>query len=128
MFLLCVIDRVTSGWTRRLPIAALALTAFGVAAALVSGRETGQALLQGAVEGLVALAFAWLVLRFDLRAVPAFVATGMVMDGARSAILDGTGSAWTSFTLATAVTIVMAWTAMRYVARPLPAAGRQSAR
>jgi hypothetical protein len=128
LFLLCVIDRVTSGWTRRMPIAALALVAFGVAAALVSGRETGQALLQGAVEGLIALAFAWLVLRFDLRAVPAFVATGMVMDGARSAILDGTGHAWALFALATAVTVVVAWAAMRYVAWPLPAAGTQTAR
>ncbi len=128
LFLLCVIDRVTSGWTRRMPVAALALVAFGVAAALVSGRETGQALLQGAVEGLIALAFAWLVLRFDLRAVPAFVATGMVMDHARSAILDGTGPAWALFALATAVTVVVAWAAMRYVARPLPAAAKQTAR
>ena len=65
---------------------------FGVATAIVSGQELRNALLQGIVEGATALLFAWLVLRYDLRTVPAFVATGLILEGVKSAAIAGTAS------------------------------------
>jgi hypothetical protein len=92
------------------------LVGIGVALAIVAGRDAGHALLQGGVEGLVALAMAWLVLRYDLRAVPAFVATGIVLEAGRTAALAGTATAWALVALATVVTVAFAWAATRCVA------------
>ncbi|MBK9117378.1 MAG: CPBP family intramembrane metalloprotease [Betaproteobacteria bacterium] len=116
LFLLAVVDRATVGWTRRIALAALVLVGIGVALAIVAGRDAGHALLQGGVEGLVALAMAWLVLRYDLRAVPAFVATGIVLEAGRTAALAGTATAWALVALATVVTVAFAWAATRCVA------------
>ncbi|MFO1314132.1 MAG: type II CAAX endopeptidase family protein [Burkholderiales bacterium] len=121
LFLLAVVDRATAGWTRRIALAALVLVLIGVALAIVSGRDVGHALLQGGVEGLTTLAMAWLVLRFDLRTVPAFVATGIVLEAAKTATLAGTATAWGIVALAAAVTVALAWAATRYVA---PARGQ----
>ncbi len=46
------------------------------------------------IQGLTTFAFAWLLLRYDLRTVPAFVATGLLLDGAASAAIAGTAGAW----------------------------------
>jgi hypothetical protein len=117
LFLLAVIDRGTAGWTRRVPLVAIALAMFGVAVALLSGLEFGDALRRGVVEGLVALAFAWLVLRYNLTSVPAFVATGLLLDGARSAALVGSPSAGWLYALSAATTIGLTVAATRYLRR-----------
>lgn len=116
LFLLAVIDRATAGWARRVPLAALVLVLIGVALAIAAGRDAPHALLQGVVEGLTALAMAWLVLRYDLRAVPAFVAAGIVLEAGKSAALAGTAPAWWLHAAAAAVTVALAWAATRYVA------------
>ena len=96
-YLLSLIDRATEGWTRRLPLVALALVVIGVAASVLAGHEPWQAIPHGAIEGATAFAFAWLLLRYDLRAVPAFVATGLVLEALRAAFLAATPSGWLSF-------------------------------
>ena len=120
LFLLAVVDRATAGWSRRISLAAVVLMVFGVATAIVAGQELGNALLQGIVEGATALVFAWLVLRYDLRTVPAFVATGLILEGVKSAAIAGTADAWVMLAPATAVTIALAWLATRYVMSPMP--------
>ncbi len=120
LFLLAAIDRATAGWTRRVPLAAFALALFGVAVALLSGHDVFEALRRGVVEGLVALAFAWLVLRYDMATVPAFVATGIVLEAARSAALTGTMHGWMLFAVAAIVTGALATLATRYLAAKLP--------
>ena len=119
LFLLSVIDRATSGWARRLPLAALMLVLIGVAFAILSGQATADAILQGAVGGLTTFAFAWLLLRYDLRAVPAFVATGIILDGIKSASLAGTPMTWVALALAGTVLVVLALAATRYLSKPL---------
>lgn len=121
LFLLAVIDRGTAGWTRRIPLAGAVLVLFGVAVALLSGLEVVDALRRGVVEGLVALAFAWLVLRYDLTTVPAFVATGLLLEGARNAALGGTLSGWWLFALGAATTVALAWAATRFLGRRVSA-------
>ena len=120
LFLLAVVDRATAGWTRRISLAALFLVLFGVAVGIVSGNELRDALLQGIVGGLTTLAFAWLVLRYDLRAVPAFVATGLILDGAKTAAVAATAQAWILLAPAALATIALAWLVTRYVTLPLP--------
>jgi hypothetical protein len=118
LFLLAVVDRATAGWSRRISLAAIVLMLFGVATAIVSGQELRNALLQGIVEGGTALLFAWLVLRYDLRTVPAFVATGLIVEGVKSASIAGTAEAWVLLAPAVMVTIALAWLATRYVMSP----------
>ena len=65
-------------------------------------------------------AFAWLVLRYDLRAVPAFVATGLILDGAKTAAVAATAQAWILLAPAALVPIALAWWVTRYVTAPLP--------
>jgi len=101
-----------------LPVVVFVLMLFGVATAIVSGQELRNALLQGIVEGGTALLFAWLVLRYDLRTVPAFVATGLIVEGVKSASIAGTAEAWVLLAPAVMVTIALAWLATRYVMSP----------
>ena len=121
LFLLSVLDRATSGWTRRMPLAACVLMLFGIAAAIISGQSTWHALLEGVIEGATTFVFAWLVLRYDLRTVPAFVATGLVLGGGKSAALSNSATSWTLFVVSTLVLVALAFAATRYVARPLAA-------
>ncbi|MEO8752922.1 MAG: CPBP family intramembrane glutamic endopeptidase, partial [Casimicrobiaceae bacterium] len=118
LFLLSVVDRATAGWTRRILACAAVLALLGAATAISSGHELRYALLQGIIEGLTTFAFAWLVLRYDLRTVPAFVATGLLLDGAAAATIAGTAGAWIMLALTAVVTIALAWAVMRYLARP----------
>ena len=121
LFLLAVFDRVTAGWRRRLAAVAFALIVISVAVAIVAGHESWQAVPHGAIEGAIAFAFAWMVLRYDLRAVPAFVATGLALEAFRSASLAATPAAWLSFGIAVAVAAVVAWAVTRYIERPYAA-------
>ena len=109
LFLLAVFDRLTAGWTKRVPVIAALLIVLGVAVALVSGKDVLSAGARGAIEGLTTFAFAWLLLRYDLRTVPAFVATGIALEAARGALLDGTPSSWLACAITTAVACVLAW-------------------
>jgi hypothetical protein len=117
LFLLAVFDRVTAGWRRRLALVALVLILISVAVAVLSGQEMWQAVPHGAIEGATAFAFAWMVLRYDLRAVPAFVATGLVLEAFRSASLAATPAAWMSFGLAAVVSALVTWAVTRYISR-----------
>ena len=78
-------------------MAALLLVLVSCAVALVGGGEPEGALVRGVVKGLVSFVLLWWVLRYDLRAVPAFLATGMVLEAARNAALDGGAGAWALF-------------------------------
>ncbi len=122
LFLLATIDRATDGWRTRIPVAALVLVLFGVAIALLSGHGLRAALVQGVIEGLATLGFAWLVLRHDLTTVPGFVATGLLLEAARHAVLAGTLEGWSYFGLGAAVVIALAAAAGRYLARPIATA------
>ena len=121
LFVLYLLDRGTRGWTHRPWLAALLLVLISCAAALAGGGEPEAALLRGIVKGLVSFALLWWVLRYDLRAIPAFLATGMVLEAARNAALEGTSGAWVLFAVGAAVTVAVAWVVTRYIARPLPA-------
>ena len=61
-------------------MAALLLVLISCVAVLVGGGEPEAAALRGVVKGLVSFALLWWVLRYDLRTIPAFLATGTLLD------------------------------------------------
>jgi hypothetical protein len=121
LFVLFLLERGTRGWTLRLWMAAVLLVLISTVAVLVGGGEPEAAALRGLVRGLVSFALLWWVLRYDLTTIPAFLATGALLDAARNAAIEGTAGAWVLFALGAAVTVAVAWAVTRYIARPLPA-------
>ncbi len=121
LFLLALLARFTAGWTRRLPLAAALLVVLATASALPTARDLAPALVAGLVGGLTAFAVAVLVLRHDARALPAFIATTVLLAGAHGAALVALPLAWTLFAAAAVVIVLLAWLATRYL-RLAPAA------
>jgi hypothetical protein len=121
LFLLSVFDRITEGWSRRVGLAAAIIIAISVAVSIVSGRELAQAWAEGAIEGASTFAFVWLLLRYDLRTVPAFVATGILLEVVSAANLRATAEAWSCFAITAAVAVMLAAWATRYVESLQPA-------
>ena len=119
LFVLFLLERGTRGWTMRPWIAALLLVLISCVAVLVGGGEPEAAALRGVVKGLTSFALLWWVLRYDLRAIPAFLATGTLLDAARNAALEATAGAWTLFGVGAVVTVAVAWAVIRYISRPL---------
>ncbi len=117
LFVLYLLDRGTHQWTRRLWQAALVLVLISCAAALAGGGDPLAALVRGFVKGLVSFVLVWRILRHDLRAIPAFLATGIVLESARDAALEATSGAWVLLAIETGVTIAVAWAVTRYIAR-----------
>jgi hypothetical protein len=120
LFLLSIFDRVTLGWTRRVGVVAALLVLLGMAVALVSGEDLAHAVVKGAIEGGTTFAFAWLLLRYDLRTVPAFVATGLVLDAVRAAALSMTPMAWIACGVTAAVAAALAWQTIALLGKQEP--------
>ena len=122
LFLLALLARFTAGWTRRLPLAAALLVVLATASALPGARELAPAVVAGLVGGLTAFAVAMLVLRHDARALPAFIATTIILADAHGAGLVALPLAWALFATSAAVTALLAWAATHYlrVAPPTP--------
>src|SRR5262249_27261564 len=110
-------DRVTLGWSQRVVYVGVFLVLLSVAVAIAAGHEMGQALLQGVVQGVTTFLFAWLLLRYDLRAVPPFVATGLVLEAIRRAFGASTPAGWVMCLITAAVAIALAAWAVRYLSR-----------
>jgi hypothetical protein len=122
VFLLSLFDRLTAGWTRRVALVAGMLVMLGAAVGLAAGKDVVQSLGQGIVQGAVAFAFAWLLLRHDLRTVPGFVAAGIILETVRDALRDGTAAGWGAFAITTLVVVVLAWRAGLLLAPDRPKA------
>jgi hypothetical protein len=56
-----------------------------------------------------------LVLRHDARALPAFIATSIILANAHAAGLVALPLAWTLFAATAAATALLAWAATRYL-------------
>jgi hypothetical protein len=115
------LDRFTSGWQRRRLVAFIALVLVaGAQSAFVADSAwtiAAGALAIGAVDTLIYAA----VLRFDLRAVPGFVAAQMIASVVQDAFMQRTAAAYAGNAIAVATILVLAWAATRELARPRPA-------
>ncbi|MBA3777561.1 MAG: hypothetical protein H0X11_14175 [Betaproteobacteria bacterium] len=119
LFLFAILARITASFTRRWWIAALLLVALSVAGALVETRDVTGAVFRGLGAGLATFLFLWLVMRYDLRTVPAYVTTAVLLDAAHDAAQAGGGNAWVLFALTAAVAIAAAWATTRYIGTQL---------
>lgn len=120
LFFLALVARATSGWTRRLVLVCAALALASALPGVVAGGDLAQALAKGAIEGISTFAFGWLVLRYDLRTVPAFVATGIALAAVHDAALAPVATHLALVALELIVLVaVTVWTT-RYVGRLAP--------
>jgi hypothetical protein len=117
LFLLSVFDRVTRGWSRHVAVVAVYLVLLSTAVSVLSGLDVGQAAMHGLVEGTTTFLFAWLLLRYDLRTVPPFVAAGLVLDAVRRASLAATPGAWVMCLVTSLVALLLAAWCVRYMGR-----------
>ena len=120
LFLLAVVDRATSGWTRRIALAALFLMLFGVAVGIVSGHELRDALLEGIVGGATTLAFAWLGCATTCAWCRPSSRRGSFSTARRQRRWPRTHKRWIFLTPSVLVTIALAWLVTRYVMLPRP--------
>jgi membrane protease YdiL (CAAX protease family) len=122
LFLLSVFDRITVGWTRRVALVAAMLIVLGAAVGVLAGKEVLPSIAQGVIQGAVAFGFAWLLLRYDLRTVPAFVATGVILDALIDAMRDATAAGWLSCAITSVVVLLLAWRAIVLLSHRAPKA------
>jgi hypothetical protein len=117
IFALHWLARVTGDFTRRrwLTLAVLVLAFCGNA--LVGGDDVQVALAAGATQGLLAAVVVYAVLRFDYRAVPAFLAADLALQALASAAQKGTASAWGQCAVLVVVAAASAWAVGRYLDR-----------
>ena len=115
LFVVYVVSRLTSGFTRRLWLALVVVVALECAAALAQGpANIAGALVSGVIAGLAATAVLLLLLRYDRRLVPAFAATIVIMTGA---VRAAQAMAWLPFALDAIATIAVAVWYTRFLRR-----------
>jgi hypothetical protein len=122
LFVVYVASRLTEGFTRRGWVGVALVVVLQTAGALAASRgQYVQGLAVGVTGGLVAGAVLWWLIRYDVRMVPAYVATGIVLEALRHAVQTGLPVAALWFALHAVVAVVIAWWWTRYLGRPLPA-------
>ncbi|MEP7328874.1 MAG: CPBP family intramembrane glutamic endopeptidase [Betaproteobacteria bacterium] len=117
LFVLALFARITAHWTRRVPLAMAIVVLLTTASALSAVRELGPALATGLLGGVTTFALIALVLRHDGRAMPVFVATGLVLAGAQGAVLTAQPLAWVLFAASALMLGGLTWAAIRYLHR-----------
>jgi hypothetical protein len=113
LFVVCVVSLLTRGFSRRVWLAVAIVIALECASALAQGRShPADALLAGCVAGVTVSAILVLLLRFDLRMVPAFAATAAVLHAVAQAAQSGV---LREFCLSAAALVAVAWALTRYL-------------
>jgi len=120
LFFLALLTRATADWTRRIGLVCGVLVLASAAPNVLAGTDVLQSLAKGAIEGASTFAFGWLLLRYDVRTVPAFVATGLVLEAVRVACLSPTVAVLTGLVVQVVVIVVVAAWATRYAGRLSP--------
>jgi len=108
VFVLHWLARATGDFTRRRPLAVAVVVLAYCGSALAGGDDAVVALAAGGVQGLVAAAIVYALLRFDYRAVPAFLAAGTIIAAVETATPKGTAEAWAGSVVVSVVAIVSA--------------------
>jgi hypothetical protein len=129
LFVVYLVARLTHGFSRRAWIGVGIVVLLQCAAALAqAGGQYAGALAAGVAGGLTAGAVLWWLLRYDVRMVPPYLATGAILAGAARAAQAGTSEGWAAFAVNALVTVAMAWLVVRYIDRPLPVAAQAAVR
>ncbi|HYQ99786.1 MAG TPA: type II CAAX endopeptidase family protein [Casimicrobiaceae bacterium] len=122
LFLLHWTSRLTGGWQRRGWLVAAIAVALSATLALAGARDAPVAGVAGALSGAAVIGAVYGLLRFDALALPAFVATGLALDLAATALRKGYVAALADAAIAIAVAALVTWGVTRYLARARAAA------
>ncbi len=120
LFVLHMLDRVTAAWTRRSWLAGTVVVALITGLVAVKAGDAGAALAEGVAAGIVATGVVYYLLRFDARALPGYLVTTALIDGAENAAVAGTRAGWMEFALLAAVSIAVGVAVTRYLTTPAP--------
>jgi hypothetical protein len=110
-------SRLTGGWQRRGWLVAAIAVALSATLALAGARDAPVAGVAGALSGAAMIGAVYGLLRFDALAVPAFVATGVALELAATALRKGYPAALLDGAVAIAVAALVAWGVTRYLAQ-----------
>jgi hypothetical protein len=112
------LGRITADYARRRWLAVAVVALALASGALSHGQDAATAAAVGLVEGGLIFLCVHALLRFDVRAVPAFVATAAVLGAIETAALLATPAAFALAALAIAAMVAAACAATRYLAFP----------
>jgi hypothetical protein len=109
------LDRLTSGWTRHRVLCVALLMLVDGAIAAIQADQWLDIVLTGLIGGAAsALLFAFVV-RFDLRVVPALIATHATVASVAGAMQKSTAQAWMLSAIGATLTLAISWVATRYL-------------
>jgi hypothetical protein len=120
LFVVYVVARLTHGFSRRgwLGVAVIVVLQCASALAGAAGQYVA-ALTGGIAAGLTSAAVLWWLVRYDLRMLPAYTVTGMLLALVVRGFQTGTAEAWLLVGLQGVVAVAMTVVATRYIDRPL---------
>jgi len=127
LFLLHWMSRLTAGWQRRGWLVALIAIALFATLGLSGARDAAVAGAAGGLTGAAMIAAVYGLLRFDALAVPAFVATGGILDLVATAARKGYPAALVDAAVAIGVVVLVAWSVTRFLAQARVAAAGTAA-
>ena len=117
LFFMYWLERVTLEWRRHGWVAMLALVAVVTVVAVVDAPDIVGATIAGVATGLAAAAIVFGLLRFDYCAIPAYMATGIVLHAITGAVRGGAGDAYALLAIDIAATVAATWLVTRYLQR-----------
>jgi hypothetical protein len=117
LFFMYWLERVTGEWRRHGWVAMLALVAVVTIVAVVDAPDILASTIAGIATGLAAAAIVFGLLRFDYCAIPAYMATGIVLHAIASAVRGGAGDAYGLLAIDVATTVAATWLVTRYLER-----------
>jgi len=109
------LDRLTSGWTRRRLLCVALLMLVEGAIAAMQADQWLDIVVTGVIGGAVSTLLFAFVVRFDLRVVPALIATHATVAAVADAMQKSTLQAWVLSAIAAALALAISWIATRYL-------------
>lgn len=115
LFILAWLNLLTQGWRRHLWLAGVVLVLVLTGIAVIDAANPVAAIAGGLIAGAAAALIVYGLLRFDLRTVPAYVASELVLGFAESGARNATSESYVYAAVAITVTIAVAAGATHYL-------------
>jgi MFS family permease len=117
LFFMYWLERVTGEWRRHGWLAMVVLVAVVTVVSMVDAQDMLGAAVGGIATGIAAAAIVFGLLRFDYRAVPAYMATGIVLHAIAAAVRSGADGAYTRLAVELAAIVAATWVVTQYLTR-----------
>jgi hypothetical protein len=121
------LERLTAGWSRRRFIAFIVLVLAEAALSALKAEQWIDVIAGGLIGGTLSTIMFAMVLRFDLRVVPALIAVYLSMNVLADALQKQTPSAAVLGAISIASMLTLAWAVTNYLLRPMEIAAPEAA-